>query len=99
MPHSDNDRETRAARRSEVRGNCRDLQLAWPPLCESSPAISVTVDASRSKAIALLVRLGLEDQENRKREFFKRFKENLASDDPDPQDRLVDEFRALILGH
>lgn len=57
-----------------------------------------TVDASMSKAIATLVRLGLESQEERKREFFKRLKENLAVDDPAHQDRVVDEFRALILG-
>jgi hypothetical protein len=58
-----------------------------------------TVDASMSKAIATLVRLGLETQEERKREFFKRLKENLADDNPAHQDRMVDEFRALILGH
>ena len=57
-----------------------------------------TVDASMSKAIAALVRLGLESQANRKREFFKRLKENLAKDDPRQQDRMVDEFRTLILG-
>src|SRR5438093_8519235 len=57
-----------------------------------------TVDTSMSKAIAALVRLGLENQEQRKREFFKRLKENLADDDPKQEDRLVDEFRALILG-
>jgi hypothetical protein len=57
-----------------------------------------TVDASMSKAIAALVRLGLESQANRKREFFKRLKENLAKDDPKLQDRIVDEFRSLILG-
>jgi hypothetical protein len=51
-----------------------------------------------SKAIAALVRLGLESQENRKREFFKRLKENLANDDLSQQDRLVDEFLTLILG-
>jgi hypothetical protein len=51
-----------------------------------------------SKAIAALVRLGLENQEHRKREFFKRLKENLANDDPNQQDRVVDDFRALILG-
>ena len=58
-----------------------------------------TVDASMSKAIATLVRLGLESQEERKREFFKRLKDNLADDDPAHQDRMVDEFRTLILGH
>src|SRR3989442_15701963 len=57
-----------------------------------------TTDTSMSKAIAALVRLGLESQENRKREFFRRLKENLANDDPNQQDRLVDDFRALILG-
>ena len=57
-----------------------------------------TVDASMSKAIAALVRLGLESQANRKREFFKRLKENLAGDDPKEQDRMVDDFRTLILG-
>ena len=57
-----------------------------------------TVDASMSKAIAALVRLGLESYANRKHEFFKRLKENLAEDDPNEQDRVVDEFRTLILG-
>jgi hypothetical protein len=57
-----------------------------------------TVDASMSKAIGALVRLGLESQANRKREFFKRLKENFAEDDPKEQDRIVDEFRSLILG-
>src|SRR6266508_990212 len=56
-----------------------------------------TVDTSMSKAITALVRLGLESQEARKREFFKRLKENLAKDDPKEQDRMVDEFRTLIL--
>jgi hypothetical protein len=56
------------------------------------------VDASMSKAIASLVRLGLENHANRKREFLKRLTENLAKDDPQEQDRLVDEFRTLILG-
>src|SRR5437588_5306331 len=57
-----------------------------------------TVDTSMSKAIASLVRLGLENQANRKREFFKKLKDNLAKDDPNEQDRIVDEFRTLILG-
>lgn len=51
-----------------------------------------------SKAIGALVRLGVESQANRKREFFKRLKENLAKDDPKGHDRIVDEFRDLILG-
>ena len=57
-----------------------------------------TVDTSRSKAIAALVRLGLEGQEIRKREFFKKLKANLDSEGPEREDQLVDEFRALILG-
>jgi hypothetical protein len=52
-----------------------------------------------SKAIAALVRLGLENQENRRLEFFGRLDANLKDDDPEQQDRLADEFRSLILGH
>ena len=55
-------------------------------------------DTSMSKAIASLVRLGLDNQEMRKREFFRKLKANLAEDDPNKQDRLVNEFRDLILG-
>ena len=51
-----------------------------------------------SKAIAALVRLGLENQEFRKREFFSKLRKNLANKDPKQEDRLIDEFRALILG-
>jgi len=51
-----------------------------------------------SKAIAALVRLGLASQEAQKREFFKKLKRNLASNDPKLEDQMVDEFRALILG-
>jgi hypothetical protein len=47
---------------------------------------------------ATLLRLGLEGQEERKREFFKRLTENLVDVDPAHQDRVVDEFRSLILG-
>jgi hypothetical protein len=38
-------------------------------------------------------------EETRKLEFIKKLRENLANDDPSQQDRLVDEFRDLILGH
>ena len=57
-----------------------------------------TVDTSMSKAIAALVRLGLESQAARKREFLERMKQNLSTDDPGSTDRLVDEFRDIILG-
>ncbi len=51
-----------------------------------------------SKAIASLVRLGLDHQEQRKRDFFQKLKANLADDNPERQDRVIDDFRALILG-
>jgi len=57
-----------------------------------------STDSSMSKAIAALVRIGLEGQEQRKRAFFKKLKANLADDDPKQEDQLVDEFRDLILG-
>jgi hypothetical protein len=57
-----------------------------------------TADASMSKAIAALVHIGLEAQASRKREFFKKLKDNLAQDDPQEQDRLAGAFRDLILG-
>jgi len=38
------------------------------------------------------------DKKSRKREFFKKLKVNPANDDPKQQDRLVAEFRILILG-
>jgi hypothetical protein len=59
---------------------------------------AATTDTSMSKAIATLVRLGIESQADRKRIFFEKLKQNLANDDPEQQERLVDEFRALILG-
>jgi hypothetical protein len=69
-----------------------------PGLADQVERYAAIVDVSKSKAIAALVRLGLESQESRKREFFKKLKGNLANDDPKQQDRLVDEFRTLILG-
>jgi hypothetical protein len=69
-----------------------------PSLATRVQRYAETADTSMSKAIAALVRLGLESQETRKRDFFKNLKENLANDDPAQPDRLVDEFRALILG-
>jgi len=68
-----------------------------PSLANQVARYAQTVDTSMSKAIAALVRIGLESQEDRKRDFFRRLKENLANGDPDQQDRMVDEFRTLIL--
>ena len=69
-----------------------------PNLAHRVERYAQTVDTSMSKAIAVLVRLGLEGQESRKREFFGKLKANLENDDPKQQDHLVDEFRSLILG-
>jgi hypothetical protein len=52
-----------------------------------------------SKAIVGLVRLGLRSQAARKRDFFKKLRKNLANDNATIEDQMVDEFRALILGH
>ena len=69
-----------------------------PAVADNVARYARTADTSMSKAIAALVRLGLEGQESRKREFFGKLKANLANDDPSQQDQMVDEFRALILG-
>jgi hypothetical protein len=69
-----------------------------PGVADNVARYARTADTSMSKAIATLVRLGLEEQESRKREFFAKLKTNLANDDPGQQDQMVDEFRALILG-
>ena len=70
-----------------------------PKLVHDVENYAESVDISVSKAIAALVRLGLENQERRKREFFKKLKENLKDDTAENQDRMVEEFKALILGH
>jgi hypothetical protein len=68
------------------------------PVVSQVKRYAQTMDVSMSKAICALVRLGLQSQEERKRDFFKKLRENLGNDDPGDQDRLVDEFRTLILG-
>ena len=104
MPHSETGigrRKPGAGRAGKTRpgqAERRHTVALAPSLAGEVQRYAATVDTSMSKAIAALVRLGLESQERRKREFFKRLKENLASDDPSQQDRVVDEFRALILG-
>ncbi|SPF38956.1 hypothetical protein SBA4_2270005 [Candidatus Sulfopaludibacter sp. SbA4] len=69
-----------------------------PCLASQVERYAEAVGTSTGKAIAALVRMGLESQETRRPEFFKRLKQNLAGDDPDQQDRLAEEFRAIILG-
>lgn len=100
MPHSDSaaKRGRRGGVKSRGKIESRYTVGLAPGLANEVERYAETVDISMSKAIAALVRLGLESQENRKREFFKRLKDNLAKDDPHQQDRLVDEFRTLILG-
>src|SRR5947209_2380917 len=104
MPHSEttrkrnNPRGDRKSRNHPGKVESRYTVGMAPGLANQVARYAQTVDTSMSKAIAALVRIGLESQENRKRDFFKRLKENLANDDPKQEDRLVDEFRALILG-
>ena len=69
-----------------------------PSVANQVKTYAKTADTSVSKAIAALVRLGLEGQEHRKQAFFKKLRENLVDADPKQEDKLVDEFRALILG-
>jgi len=105
MPHSATT-TTKRSRRSAVRssGNHQnESQSRYTVglsrgLAHQVERYAETTDTSVSKAIATLVRLGIESQADRKREFFKKLKANLAHDDPRQQERLVDEFRTLILG-
>ena len=103
MPHTD--ATTKRGRRGERKPRNRPSKVESrytvglaPSLANQVARYAKTVDTSMSKAIAALVRIGLEGQEDRKRDFFRRLKANLADDDPGQQDRLVDEFRTLILG-
>jgi hypothetical protein len=102
MHHSNTKRprtrvEASAGKRQTVQESRYTVGLA-PALADQVARYARSTDTSMSKAIAALVRLGLEGQESRKREFFRKLKANLASDDPSQQDQLVDDFRALILG-
>jgi len=51
-----------------------------------------------SKAIASLVKAGIESQEQRKRDFVEKLRANLANSDPKQKDQMIDEFRALFTG-
>ena len=102
MPQSSTKRpraraQASAGKGQSIRESRHTVGLA-PAIASEVARYARTADTSMSKAIAALVRLGLEGQESRKREFFRRLKENLANDDPGRQDQLVDEFRTLILG-
>jgi hypothetical protein len=102
MSHSEF-RATNRSRRSGTKTRRRGAESRYTvglpaDLAQRVERYAETVDTSMSKAIAALVRVGLEGQEIRKREFFKKLKRNLDGDDPGNEDRLVDEFRDLILG-
>jgi hypothetical protein len=102
MPHSTSKRSrarsrVSAGKRETIQESRYTVGLARA-VADQVARYARTADTSMSKAIAALVRLGLEGQESRKREFFRKLKANLANDDPSRQDQLVDEFRALILG-
>jgi hypothetical protein len=103
MPHSTSKAprtRTQASRaKRQPRPQSRYTVSLAPAIADNVARYARTIDTSMSKAIAALVRLGLEGQESRKREFFRRLKTNLANGDPSQQDQMVDEFRALILGH
>ena len=103
MPHSET--TVKRSRRGDQKSRKRPSKVESrytvglaPGIANQLARYAQMVDTSMSKAIAALVRMGLESQEDRKRDFFKRLKENLAHDDPDQEDRMVDEFRTLILG-
>jgi glucose-6-phosphate-specific signal transduction histidine kinase len=107
MPHSEaiaSKRGRHSGRRKSNAGRQGKTEPRYsvalaPVVANQVERYAETVETSMSKAIAALVHMGLANQENRKREFFKRLEENLADDDAKQEDRLVDEFRALILGH
>ncbi|HEY3742633.1 MAG TPA: hypothetical protein VGL53_22445 [Bryobacteraceae bacterium] len=100
MPHT-------AARRKTTKRVSKNSANAKPsrytvglvaPLAHSVENYADSAKLSMSKAIAALVRLGLESQERRKREFFDKLKGILDDDTPEHRDRMVEEFRDLILG-
>lgn len=103
MPHSET--TVKRSRRGDQKSRKRPSKVESrytvglaPGIANQVARYAQMVDTSMSKAIAALVRIGLESQEDRKRDFFRRLMENLANDDANEQDRLVDEFRTLILG-
>ena len=103
MPHSETTSKRSPRGNPISRNRSRKVASRYtvglaPSLADQVARYAHTVDTSMSKAIAALVRIGLENQENRTRDFFRKLKENLANGDPNRQDQLVDEFRTLILG-
>ena len=89
----------RGPKTKRIEGTSRYSVALPSALARQVETYAVTSDTSVSKTIVGLVRLGLESQEARKREFFKKLRKNLANDNPKIEDQMVNEFRALILGH
>ena len=104
MPHSKPDtkgneqRSQRPLKRFRETTEARYTVALSEGLAREVVRYAEATDTSMSKAIAALVRLGLEGQQNRKRQFFDKLKANLENDDPNQQDRVISEFRRLILG-
>jgi hypothetical protein len=103
MPRSPNNNSPKTRDRASAGKQASGPQSRYtvaltPSVADNVARYARTADTSMSKAIAALVRVGLEEQETRKREFFAKLRTNLANDDPGQQDQMVDEFRALILG-
>jgi len=88
----------RVDRQARITATSRYSVALPSPLARQVEAYAGTSDISVSKAVAALVRLGLESQETRKREFFRKLRKNLSNNDPKLEDQMVDEFRSLILG-
>ena len=91
----------RPLRSARVRPSKREMRFTvglQAGLAREVESYAKTSGTSMSRALAALVRMGIESQNTRKREFFQKLKSNLKNDDPRQQDRLVDEFRSLILG-
>lgn len=101
MPHKQATAQVkgRFAQPRRTQGTSRYSVALPSALARQVETYADTSDISVSKAVANLVRLGLESQEGRKREFFKKLRKNLTNSDPKIEDQMVDEFRALILGH
>jgi hypothetical protein len=68
-----------------------------PGIAAQVQELAVGEDVSLSKAIAELVIAGLAER-SRKQKFLHKLNRNLADTSPANEDRLVDEFRSLILG-
>ena len=80
------------------KGDSRYTVALAPSIAHLVEKYAQATGISMSKAIAALVRMGLEGQQHRKREFFEKLRANLANEDPNREDQLIDEFRSLILG-